>query len=255
MYNALAGICEEDVANAGGGGTPPAGVTLNQLYFSDSATNGANAGCIISFFRNGTFNSGPPNFTITSGVGTNITGLSAPTVSVVNSTTTKSAYTLSATTLINFLVAAQQNTNPFQVVYIGIGAFLQFPNNSNTISGISFISCVHASTTSSGLFVFNPAVQFGNSLEAPNFPQQNLLAIGNDTPVQGLSSNWGLLGVGQLTFNVGSSSAIDYCQVYDNRGRGGTISAGDVITIVYQAKASGGNLTEIGFHIVEITLT
>jgi len=254
LYNAIAGSCAEDEANAGGGGTPPAGTTLNQLYFSDSATNGANAGCIISFFRNHTINSGPPNFTSTSGVGTNIVGLSAPTVTVVNSSTTKSAYTISATALSNFLIAAQQHPQ-FETAYIGIGAFLQFPNNSNTISSINSIRVTNANTNSSGLFLFNPAQLFGQSLEAPNFPQQNLLAIGNDTPRAGFTSNWGILGVGQITHTFTSNSAVDYTMLFDNTLRGGTISAGDVLTIEYEAEASGGGFIEVGNHIIEITLT
>ena len=251
IYLAVAGACAEQEANAGGGGvSPPAGVTLNQLYFSDSATSGANAGCIISLFRN----SGSFFPTPSSGVGTNITGLSSPTVTATSTSGTKSAYTLSATTFGNFLTAA--NTSA-QTVYLSIGAFLQFPNNSNTISSISFINVHSINTTSSGIFIFNPSVSFGGGVSqiGATFPQQNSLAIGNTSPIAGLTDNWGLMGTGLLSQTFTSSSNIDYTSLFDGRGRGGTISAGDVITVAYKAKASGGGITEIADHVIEITLT
>ena len=52
MYNAIAGSCAEDEANAGSPPVGPSPITLNQAYFSDSATNGAGAGVRLEIYGN-----------------------------------------------------------------------------------------------------------------------------------------------------------------------------------------------------------
>ena len=247
IYLAVAGACAEDKANAGGGGTPPAGVTLNQIYFSDSSTGGASAGATVKIFRN-SFNF----ITGASGVGTDITGLTQNVVvSQVNATTTKSTYTLPALNLTGFFAFANLSG---EQVWINLATFLQAPNGLNSISqGYEIVS---ATTTSSGLAIFSAAVLLGVTQNAASYPLQNSLAISNEYPASGVTSDWGILGTGTLSNTFGGGLAIDIPQLVDLTARGGSISAGDTITIVYTVEGvNSSGTTETTLHQVEITLS
>lgn len=245
LYNAIAGSCAEQEANAGGGGTPPAGVTLNQIYFSDSSTGGASAGATVKIFRN-SFNF----FLGSSGIGTDITGLTQNVVvSQVNATTTKSTYTLPAANLSGFFASAGVSG---EEVFLNLATFLQAPNGLNSLTNYEVVS---TATTSSGIFVFNEGQIFNAELKGSSFPLQNSLTIGNTYPANGISGNWGIMGTGTLGATFGGL-AINITRLIDNTARGGTIGVGDTITIVYSARGVNGSATnEITNHQVEITLT
>lgn len=247
IYLAVAGACAEQEANAGGG-SPPAGVTLNQIYFSDSSTSGAGAGAIVKIFRN-SFNF----FSGTSGVGTDITGLTQNVVvSQVSGTTTKSTYTLPAANLSNFFTSAQLSS---EQVFLNLATFLQAPNGLSSLTSYAVNS---VATTSSGIFVFNEGAQFGSELKGASYPLQNSLTIGNTYPAVGISSNWGIMGTGALssTFGGVAGGVVHITALFDNSARGGSISAGQTITIVYAAVGvNSSGATENTFHQVEITLT
>ena len=272
MYNAIAGSCAEDEANAGGGGgggSPPAGITLNQFYFSDSATSGAGAGVIVELYLNNQF----LNFFVnpmTRSYGTGVSlasALSTPTISALSTQETKSAYTLSASTLIAFLNTAQTGqTNPYtnsnepSQIFFNIGMFLQAPNGFNNMTQYEIVA---ATINWGGVMTF-----FGNgSFVTPNFPQQNSLAISTDypsvtnanfNPSTGNSSDWGICGnSGVLTLNFLSGFNITILQLADMRARMGTApSAGQTATFRYKAKAVNSSGTTVeAFHTIEITLT
>ena len=245
LYNAIAGACAEDKANAGAG-SPPAGVTLNQIYFSDSSTSGAGAGALVKIYRNSY------NFlTGASGVGTDITGLTQNVgVSQINATTTGSTYTLPAANLSAFFAVANLSG---EEVWINLATFLQAPNGLNSLTNYEIVS---VATTSTGIGVFSPAVLFGATLKAATFPLQNSLTIGNDYPANGVSGNWGILGTGALGSSFGGGVAIDIPGMVDLTARGGSISAGDTITIVYTAEGvNSSGATENTFHQIGIILS
>ena len=249
IYLAVAGACAEQEANAGGG-SPPAGVTLNQIYFSDSSTSGAGAGAIVKIFRN-SFNF----FSGTSGVGTDITGLTQNVVvSQVSGTTTKSTYTLPAANLSNFFTSAQLSS---EQVFLNLATFLQAPNGLSSLP-LNAYAVNSVATTSTGLFIFNEATIFGGELKGASYPLQNSLTIGNTYPQAGLSGNWGIMGTGTLSGSFGgiAGTVVNITAMFDNRARGGSISAGQTITIVYSAEGvNTSGTTENTFHQVEITLT
>ena len=109
MYNAIAGSCAEQEANAGGG-SPPAPITLNQAYFSDSATSGAQAGVVLEIYGNMQFNdigSVPLNRAFANPPIELTTSLSTPVISALSATETNSLYTISASAFDSFLNTAQ----------------------------------------------------------------------------------------------------------------------------------------------------
>ena len=245
LYNAIAGSCAEQEANAGGGGSPPPGITLNQIYFSDSSTSGAGAGAIVKIFRNSFI------FGVGSGIGTDITSLTQNIgVSALTPIQTKSTYSLPATTLSSFFSSA---ASVGEGVFLNLAAFIQAPNGLNSLTTIAVIS---ATTTSSGITILNEAVQFGTSVKGASYPLQNSLTIGNNYPFAGISGNWGIMGTGTLTQTFGGAGpTINTTNLFDNTARGGSISAGDTITVVYGASAvNGAGATENTIHEIEITL-
>lgn len=272
MYNAIAGSCAEDEANAGGGGSPPAGTTLNQIYFSDSATGGANAGCVVEIYSNNMFmdfsggfgNPIPRSY----GTGASIAGsLSTPTISAVSATETKSAYTLSANTLVTFMNNAQTGqTSPYtgnnemSQMFMNIGFYLQAPNGLNSITQYEIDS---VTINWGGVLFFGG---FG-SFTTPNFPQQNSLAVSTDmpsttnanfNPSTGNSSDWGVCGnSGVLAINFAASYNVELINLGDGRGRSGTApSAGQTATFRYKAIAvNSAGATETAYHTIEITLS
>ena len=246
IYLAVAGACAEQEANAGGG-SPPAGITLNQVYFSDSSTSGAGAGAIVKIFRNSFI------FGVGSGIGTDITGLTQNVaVSALSTTHTKSTYTLPATNLSSFFTSA---ASAGEQVFLNLATFLQAPNGLSSVQSYSVSS---VATTSSGVSMFNEGTLFGAELKGASYPLQNSLTIGNTYPAAGLSSNWGIMGTGALgsTFGGVAGTVVNITTLFDNSARGGSINAGDTMTIVYAAKAvNSSGVTEVSSHTVEITLT
>ena len=267
MYNAIAGSCAEDEANAGGGGGGGGGlITLNGAYFSDSAVSGAQAGVNAHLFRNVSFvntNASGPPFPAVSMTGTYLTGLSSPTISLVAPDETKSDYTLPASTLIAFLNAAQVGqTDPFtgknrrEDLFFNIGCFLQTPTGLTTLNHYSVDS---AASTWSGIFTSLP---FGGFVGA-NWPLVDSLAISNTYPIHGFggfaqpnSGDWGVCGTG--TLQSLQSPTISHIFLADFRAKiGGTNpSAGQTLTVRYRANlTNGSNVLEKPFHTVVITLT
>ena len=272
LYNAIAGSCAEDKANAGGGGGGGGGgglITLNGAYFSDSAVSGAQAGVNAYMFRNvsytNTGGSGPPYPTV-SMTGTFLTGLSSPTISLVAPDETKSEYTLPASTLISFLDAARiGQVDPVtgkvrrEEVFFNIGCFLQTPTGLTTLNNYSIVS---ASTTWTGVFT-NFAVA---SIVGTNWPLQDSLAISNTYPqppfffAQSTTGDWGVCGTGQLQV-ITSASSLSHIMLVDFRGNPpiqpqNNPSAGQTLTVKYRASIqNGSNQLEKNFHTVVITLT
>ena len=272
MYNAIAGSCAEQEANAGGGGSPPAGTTLNQIYFSDSATGGAGAGCVVEIWQKNQFvdySGGFLNpFPRSYGTGVSIaSSLSTPTISALSTTETKSAYTLPASTLISFMnTAATGQASPYtgnnevSQMMINIGFYLQAPNGLNSITQYEIDS---TTVNWAGVLYFGA---FGAN-NTPNFPQQNSLALSTDYPAAtnanfnpstGVSSDWGVCGnSGVLALNFAASYSIDVLYIADVRARSGTSpSAGQTATFRYKAIAvNGAGATETAYHTIEITLS
>jgi len=272
LYNAIAGSCAEQEANAGGGGSPPAGITLNQIYFSDSATGGAGAGCVVEIWQNNQFidvsggflNPMPRSY----GTGVSIaSSLSTPTISALSTTETKSAYTLPASTLISFMnTALTGQTSPYtgsneiSQMFLNIGFYLQAPNGLNSITQYEFVS---------NTMGWSGVLNFGGfgANHTPNFPQQNSLAHSTDFPANfnssfnpsaGVSSDWGILGnSGVLALNFAASFVLDLTNLADGRARSGTSpSAGQTATFRYKAIAvNGAGATETAYHTLEITLS
>lgn len=260
MYNAIAGSCAEDEANA-----IPAGVTLNQAYFSDSSVSGAGGGVDLYMWRNVLFFDFI-NGTRQQGTGTAITGFSSPTITAIGTNKIKSAYTLPASTLNTFLNSANTGqTSPYfpflsepEEVFLNIAMFLQVPNGLGSLVSYEILTINNGW---SGTQTFNP---FG-ATKTPNFPLQNSLAKSVDypyfannflTPSAANNSNWGILGTGGLA-NTPASFNINLINLLDLRARtGSNPSAGEVFEISYKSVSTNtaGN-QEQAFHDVEITLT
>ena len=267
MYNAIAGSCAEQEANAGGGGGGGGGglITLNGAYFSDSAVSGAQAGVNAHILRNVGFvnqsGSGPP-FPTQSMIGTFLTGLSSPTISLVAADETKSDYTLPAATLNAFFNAALVGqTDPFtgknrrEEVFFNIGCFLQTPNG---LSQLDDYRIINAATTWSGVFT-NFAV---SAVVGANWPLQDSLAISNTYPQppfffqQATTGDWGVCGTGQLQI-IQSAPALSHVRLVDFRALAGVNpSAGQTFTIKYRCTIlNAAGQAEKNFHTVVITLT
>ena len=269
MYNAIAGSCAEDEANAGGGGSPPAGITLNQAYFSDNAANGSSAGVVLEIYANTQFiqfGSNPINRAFATTPLELTTSLSTPTISAISATETKSAYTVSATAFTNFMNSAQTGqASPYPPgfsqsfeMFMNIGLFLHVPNGLNSL--ISY-EIDNISNNIGGLFIF---AGFGQ-MTTSNHPLQNSLQISRDYPVFGtnnnfnpasVSSDWGILGTGILNLGFGSPT-IEILNLGDLRARlGASPAAGQVLSVRYKAViTNSANNQEQAFHTVEITLT
>ncbi len=270
MYNAIAGSCAEQEANAGGGGSPPAGITLNQAYFSDSATSGAGAGVVLEIYGNIQFtdfgSSNPTNRAFANPPIELTTSLSTPVISALSATETNSLYTISASAFNSFLNTAQTGQaslyatflNQSFLTFMNIGVFLQAPNGLNSLNSYEIVS---VSTNIGGIAAFGGFQQLITS----NFPLQNSLQISRDYPVDGtnnnfnpasVSSNWGILGTGVLNSGFGSP-IIDPIVILDVRARmGSSPAANQGLTVRYKAVAvNGAGNQEQAFHTVSIVLT
>ena len=268
MYNAIAGSCAEDEAN----GIPvgPSPITLNQAYFSVSATSGAGAGGVLEIYGNMQFtdfgSSNPINRAFANPPIELTTSLSTPTISAISTTETGSLYTLSATTLNNFLNTAQTGqASPYSPffnqnfqLFMNIGVFLQAPNGLNSLNSYEIVSIT---SNIGGIGFFGGFQQTITS----NFPLQNSLQISRDYPVMGtnnnfnpasVSSNWGILGTGILNAGFGSP-IIDPIFIADLRARtGSSPAANQGVSIRYKAVAvNGAGNQEQSFHTVSIVLT
>lgn len=272
MYNAIAGSCAEQEANAGGGApVGPSPITLNQIYFSDNAANGSSAGVVLEIYANTQFldfsGGGPPfNRAFANPPIELTTSLSTPTISALSATETKSAYTVSATAFNNFMNSAQTGQAspyfpfmnfPFEM-FMNIGVFLHTPNGLNNLISYEIVSI---SNNIGGMQIFGG---FGQQTTS-NFPAQNSLQISRDYPVFGtnnnlnpasVSSDWGICGTGILNVNF-ATPIIEILNLGDLRARlGASPAAGQVLSVRYKAVATNSsNNQEQAFHTVEITLT
>jgi len=273
LYNAIAGSCAEQEANAGGIPVGPQPITLNQAYFSDNVTSGASAGIVPEIYSNVQFIDFAGGFTppFNRAFATTpielTTSLSTPTISAISTTETKSAYTVSATALIQFLnLSATGQPSPFPPnqnfqfeIFVNVGLFLQTPNGLNTLISYEIDSF---STNIAGIQIF-PGL---GHVSTSNFPLQNSLQISRQYPATGtnnnfnpasVSSNWGMLGTGILNASFVPGVILEPLNLFDMRARMGVSpAAGQVLTIRYKAViTNSSNNQEQAFHTLEITLT
>ena len=269
LYNAIAGACAEDKANAGGGGTPPAGITPpSQIYAAESS--GGSVGIIVNVyginFLEIFINSAVPiQIPALSGTATNSASITATNQTLVGQPfNIKVETTIPATSFNSIMNSGFTGGNKCDFLFPAIGFFLESPNG--TASSLDYrIGAVQSNIT-------NTIADWPGD---PSFAPFNRTYIGNNWPLQDSTdftnghllamqplSNGvvGGLGVhGTLTsgsMNSTSQGTLSGILLRNIAGRGGgsvSANAGEFIRIFYELEAQVGGIVET--TIVEYKLT
>tara|TARA_R100000353_G_scaffold57395_1_gene45414 strand:+ start:76 stop:915 length:840 start_codon:yes stop_codon:yes gene_type:complete len=276
IYVAIAGCCAEDEANAGGGSSPPSGLTPpNSIYLALS--NGGNVGVttevfgsnMMEFFMNGL---GPQNLTPFSGKA------GAPsTMTIVDITNPSLNGGFHTIQLTNTMTAIAFNSI-FNSGYNGalgathldfaqflIGWYLESPNGSFTISSYDIISC---NTTMTGFGAFwsgDPNSFFPTSFTGDLFPLQDSTSFNNaanvivplaPTTVAGsIGANGTKTSSGNIGTNTGTMSVIQLRNFAPRSGGVASAQAGEYFSTVYRVICSVGGNQERTFVEHRILLT
>tara|TARA_R100001463_G_scaffold106311_1_gene160913 strand:+ start:3933 stop:4802 length:870 start_codon:yes stop_codon:yes gene_type:complete len=284
-YNALVGICEEDVANAGGG-SPPA----SPCFFSN--TQGGSQSISPYMWRNANLFTGNLINPFASGIGTYLIFSSSPVHSQISSNEWKTDLNLPLSDLITFADAAIiGQVNPFseeeeeggiiinpglpgggglnllnqqEDIFFNVATYLECPNGLQTLNRYEIDN---VTMNWSGFFIF-PLINFqtGSGVGA-NYPLQDSLAISNTYPYTGgfqgggFNSNWGICGTGVLgtaTSNNSSQQPINIIMIRDFRLKNpqNPPQVGQTFTVRYKVEiVNTAGQTETAFHTVVITLS
>ncbi len=270
MYNAIAGSCAEDEANAGGGGTPPAGITPpSQIYSAESS--GGSVGIIINtyavnfgqFFLNGSV---PIQIPTLSGTATNNASITATNQTIIgNPFQILVETTIPASSFNTIMNSGFTGGSPVNYLFLAIGFFLESPNATITGLPIYTITALQSNITSvAALWNGDPALApfnfgyIGNNWplqDSTDFTNGHLLSFPptSNGVVGGLGSH-GTLTSGSMQSPQGNTFSGIILQNAAGRG-GGSVSAnaGEFMRVFYRLEAQVGGSTET--TIVEYKLT
>ena len=270
MYNAIAGSCAEDKANAGGGGTPPAGITPpSQIYTAES--NGGSVGIIVNtysvnfsqFFLSG---SNPVQIPALSGTATNSASITATNQTIIgNPFTIRVETTIPATSFNSIMNSGFTGGNQTNFLFTAIGFFLESPNG--TASNLDYrIGAVQSNITNTiALWQGDPALApFNSGYVGNNWPLQDSTDFTNGNvlcfpPSANLGATGGLGAHGTLTsglMQIPTGNTFSGVVLQNAAGRGGgsvSANAGEFMRIFYEFEAQVGGSTEL--TIVEYRLT
>lgn len=272
IYLAVAGACAEDKANAGGGGTPPAGITPpSQIYTAESS--GGSVGIIINtyavnfnqFFINGSL---PIQIPALSGTATNSASITATNLTLIGQPFfIRVETTIPATSFNSIMNSGFTGGNSTNYLFPTIGFFLESPNG--TVSNLAYdIVAVQSNITNTlALWQGDPALApFNFAYTGNNWPLQDSTDFTNGhllaLPIISVGANGGLGSHGTLTNSLGMQlpQNLTYSGVLiqNAAGRGGgnvSANAGETLRIVYQFQAQVGGSTEITAVEYKLTLS
>ena len=270
IYLAVAGACAEDKANAGGGGSPPSGLTPpNQIYTAESS--GGSVGIIVNvygnnfqqFFLNGAV---PVQISALSGTATNNASITAANTSFVGGPyQIKVETTIPATSFNSIMNSGFTGGHRMNFIFPAIGFFLESPNG--TASNLDYrIGAVQSNITNTVItWQGDPAfAPFNQGYIGNNWPLQDSTDFTNghllSFPLSSSGANGGLGVHGTLTNSLGmqapQGNSLSGVIIQNAAGRGGgtfNANAGEFIRIFYELEAQVGGLTEA--TIVEYKLT
>ena len=270
LYNAIAGSCAEDEANAGGGGTPPAGIPApSQIYTAESS--GGSVGIIINtyavnFFQIFINGAVPNNIPALSGKPSSSASITATNQTLVGQPFAISVETVIPATSFNSIMnTGFTGGQPINFLFVAIGFFLESPNA--TITGLpnyNILAVQSNITDTVAVWQGDPATApFNSGYTGNNWPLQDstdftnghLLAFKpvSNGVVGGLGAH-GTLTSGQMQSPQGNTFSGVIIQNTAGRG-GGSVSAnaGEFARVIYQFDAQVGGSTET--TIVEYKLT
>ena len=277
MYNAIAGSCAEQEANAGGGGgggSPPAGISApSQIY--TALSNGGAVGVDVymagynvpQFFTNG---HNPINVTALSGNASNNASMALTNQTVVgNPFSIKLEHTMPASAFNSLMNTGFTGGNSFGVLVPFIGFYLESPNGA--ASNLEY-DILAVQSTMTGIFA-----DYGGN---PNFAPFNRNYVGNNWPLIDstdftnaellsffvtASSNTGGMGAnGTLTTGTPiqtqgqTFSLVEIANASARSGGSVNTSAGQFVRVIYQFRANttgGGIPNEITNFMYKLTLT
>lgn len=268
LYNAIAGACAEDKANAGGG-SPPAGITPpSQIYTAESI--GGSVGAIVNvygvnFLQTFVFGALPLVLPPLSGTATNNAS-----IGVTNQTSVGQPFNIRMETTISangFNLIMNNgftggNTN--DMLFIALGFVLESPNGTASsldyrISGVqSTLTNIIADWPGDPSFAPFNRNYVGNNWplqDSTDFTNGHLLSLGptSNGVVGGLGAH-GTLTTGAMQSNTGNTfSGVSLQNAAGRSGGSVSANAGEFIKIFYELEAQVGGSTET--TIVEYRLT
>jgi len=281
LYNAIAGSCAEQEANAGGGGGgggggPPVGLTPpNQVYTAIS--NGGPVGFTVHVIGNNyneMFQNNIAPQIITPFNGNSITNASMTLTDLTNAQLNSGNYTIKlshsmAASAFNGLIGtgftgSGGSTTHIDETFFLFGWFLESPNGTATIpQGDIDILGASANFTGMGLiakttrseigqiYSLVDSTSFTNAIEAFNF------AAGPVINNSHLGSNGVVLAGNTTMFVGGDTHCICSLRNFTGRGGGGTpnATAGQTMAIEFRIRADVGGSPEVIHFLYELILT
>ena len=270
IYLAIAGACAEDKANAGGGGTPPAGITPpSQIYTAESS--GGSVGAIVNvygvnfleIFINGAV---PIQIPALSGTATNSASITATNQTIIDQPfLIRVETTIPATSFNSIMNSGFTGGNLNNFLFIAIGFFLESPNG--TASNLDYRIAAVQNNISNTVpdWQGDPALApFNFGYTGNNWPLQDSTDFTNghllSFPPTSSGVNGGLGVHGTLTNSLGmqqvQGNTLSGVILQNAAGRGGgsvSANAGEFIRIFYELEAQVGGIVET--TIVEYKLT
>ncbi len=275
IYVAIAGCCAEDEANAGGGGSPPSGLTPpSSIYLALS--NGGNVGVsmeafggnLLEFFMN---NIGLQKMTAFSGKAgapssMTIADITNPSLNggfhTIQLTNTMTASAFNA--IFNSGFSGGSGATHLDQCGFLIGWYLESPNGSFTISSYDIISCTTNMTGFGAVWTGDPS-GFQLSYTGDLFPLQDSTSFNNAADCIGfavpnnVAGSMGANGTkttnGSFGFNTGSMSVIQLRNFAPRSGGVASAQAGESFSTVYRVICSVGGSQERTFVEHKILLT
>jgi len=267
LYNAIAGSCAEDEANAGGGGgggggSPPAGITPpSQIYTAESS--GGSVGIIINtyavnfqqYFANGSV---PIQIPALSGTATNSASITATNLTLIGQPFfMRVETTIPATSFNSIMNSGFTGGNSTNYLFPTIGFFLESPNG--TVSNLAYdIVAVQSNITNTlALWQGDPALApFNFAYTGNNWPLQDSTDFTNGHLLAFQFTSAGVTGGlgshGTLTNSLGMQLPMNNTYsgvlISNAAGRGGgnvSANTGEFMRVIYEFEAQVGGSTEL----------
>lgn len=235
MYNAIAGACAEQEANAGGGGTPPANVPFTIAVDASSGANNAMTGGLHN-----------PNVSVGSNYGEYIDFADGTSGTSAGQSTYGTASTPTRTTQTVHVrtseVSASYSTAPMFEAFIFVGGYVR-QGNMGAVSNIHWqIAPSTSSSLSNGTFM-SGGIEVSDANE---HNQNNVLVAGHS-----MNSSFNFVSQGiYANMNKSTGSAFRSFSLRWGGGRGTPTfpAVNDTITLQIGVEADVGGTTYIKIH-------
>jgi|TARA_B100000085_G_scaffold251947_1_gene249327 hypothetical protein len=271
LYNAIAGSCAEQEANAGGGGSPPAGISApSQIY--TALSNGGAVGIDVymagynvpQFFIN---NSNPIKVTPLSGNASNNASMALTNQTLAGQPfSIMLEHTMPASAFNSLMNTGFTGGNPFGVLVPFIGFYLESPNGVASSldydilsmqSTLSTIFAGYAGNPANAPFNFNYVGNNWPLIDSTNFNNAELFTFfATASGITGGMGANGTLTTGNITQTQGETFSL--VEIVNAAGRsGGSVnaSAGQYVAVNYRFRATVGLVTEETLVVYRLALT